>query len=750
MDNIAQQVAELLARMTLQEKIDLTIGRDAWSSFGVPRLGIAPITMTDGPHGLRKAVTSSLNDGMRSLPATCFPTASALACSWDTSLVEEVGRAIAEECQAQDVQVLLGPGVNLKRTPLCGRNFEYYSEDPLLAGEMGAAFVCGVQSQGVGTSLKHFACNNQEWERMTISAEVDERPLRELYLAAFERIVKQAKPWTVMASYNRLNGTPVVEHQGLLSGILKEEWGYDGVVVSDWGAVDDKPAALAAGLDLEMPGPNRSHTEKIAALVQSGKLPEAVIDAAALRMLRLILRANANRRTGAAFDVTAHHALARRVAAESIVLLKNVGGLLPLVPAALRMVALIGGFAREPRYQGSGSSRVASTRVDIPSDELARCLGNGVALSYAAGYAADGTLSEAGLAEALALAQNADVAVVIAGLPESYEAEGMDRTSLALPAGHDRLIAEVCRVQPRTVVVLQNGSAVAMPWFDAPMAIVEAGLGGQAVGGAIVDVLVGVVNPCGRLAETLPMRLEDTPAYLNYPGELDSVRYGEGLYIGYRYYDKKGITPRLPFGYGLSYTSFEYSGLQADGTTLRAGETLGVNVTVRNSGTRAGKDVVQLYVQMLASQYSRPMKELKAFAKVALQPGESQVVRLQLAARDLMVYDSERKAWRLEGGTCRLWVGGTALSAEITVVEDPLSARRAFTRYTSLKQFFLDPQARMVLLDAFTTMPFASAEMPATEREMMFAIPICKLVNFGMLAPEDLEALLAKVNRVGA
>lgn len=747
MDNIASQAAELLAKMTLEEKIDLTIGKDSWSSYGVPRLGIPPITMTDGPHGLRKAVASDLTEGMRSLPATCFPTASALACSWDPSLTEEVGRAIAEECQAQDVQVLLGPGVNLKRTPLCGRNFEYYSEDPLLAGEMGGGFVRGVQSQGVGTSLKHFACNNQEWERMTISAEVDERPLRELYLAAFERIVKQAKPWTVMCSYNRLNGTPVAEHQGLLTGILKDEWGYEGVVVSDWGAVDDKPASLAAGLDLEMPGPGRNHTTTIAALVRNGELPEAVIDAAALRMLRLVLRANAARRTGATFDVTAHHALARRVAAESIVLLKNADGLLPLLPAALRKVAVIGGFAREPRYQGSGSSRVSSTRVDIPYDELARSLGDGVTLSYSAGYTDDGALSAAGLAKALAIAQAADVAIVLAGLPESYEAEGTDRTNLALPEGHDRLIAEVCRVQPRTVVVLQNGSAVTMPWFDAPAAILEAGLGGQAVGGAIADVLTGVVNPCGRLAETLPMRLEDTPAYLNYPGELGSVRYGEGLFIGYRYYDKKGIAPRLLFSYGLSYTTFEYNGLQTDSATLRAGEMLGISVTVRNTGTRAGKEVVRLYVQVPVSQYNRPLKELKAFAKTDLQPGESRVVRLQLAARDLMVYDTERQAWRLEGGTCRLLVGGSALSAEITLVEDPGSARKVFTKYTSLKQFFLDPQARMVLLDAFGTIPFASAEMPATEREMMFAIPICKLVNFGMLTSEALEALLVKVNQ---
>ncbi|MHB1354417.1 MAG: glycoside hydrolase family 3 C-terminal domain-containing protein [Anaerolineae bacterium] len=749
MDNYTQQAADLLAQMTLEEKIDLTIGKDSWSTYGVPRLGIPSINVADGPHGLRKAVARDLTDGLRSLPATCFPTASALACSWDPSLVEEVGRAIAEECQAQDVQVLLGPGVNLKRTPLCGRNFEYYSEDPLLAGEMGCGFVRGVQSRGVGTSLKHFACNNQEWERMSISAEVDERTLRELYLSAFERIVKQADPWTVMCSYNRLNGIPAAEHRGLLTAILKDEWRYEGVVVSDWGAVDNKPASLAAGLDLEMPGPGLNHTTRIAALVQSGALSEMVIDAAALRMLRLILRANAARKTGIAFDVAAHHALARRVAAESIVLLKNTDGLLPLVPAALRSVAVIGGFARDPRYQGSGSSRVTSTRVDSPYDELARSLGDGVTLGYAAGYSTDGTLSEAGLAEALAIARSADAAIVIAGLPESYEAEGMDRNSLALPQGHDRLIAEVCRVQPRTVVVLQNGSAVTMPWFDAPAAILEAGLGGQAVGGAVAEVLLGVVNPCGRLAETLPMRLEDTPAFLNYPGESGSVRYGEGLFIGYRYYDKKGISPRLPFGYGLSYTSFRYSGLHTDRTTLRAGETLQIDVTVRNSGARAGKEVVQLYVHMPVSQYNRPTKELVAFAKVHLQPGESRVVSLQLAARDLMVYDTERHAFRLEGATCRLLVAGTDLSAEITLVEDPGSARRVFTRYTSLKQFFLDPEARMVLLETLQTMPFAGADMPDTEREMMFAIPICKLVNFGRLAPEALEALLEKVNRPG-
>jgi beta-glucosidase len=746
MEAIIQQAIELLTKMTLEEKIDLTIGHDAWNSYGVPRLGIQPITMTDGPHGLRKAVSSDLGAGLRSWPATCFPTASALANSWDISLVNEIGSAIAEECQAQDVQVLLGPGVNLKRTPLCGRNFEYYSEDPLLAGELGAAFVHGVQSRGVGTSLKHFACNNQEWERMSISAEVDERPLREMYLAAFERIVRLAAPWTVMASYNRLNGTPVAEHHQLLTEILKDEWGYEGVVVSDWGAVDDKPASLKAGLDLEMPGPGHGHNERIAGLVRSGILPEAAVDAAALRMLRLLLCANANRRSGSPPDVSAHHALARRAAAESIVLLKNSDGVLPLDPASLRRVAVIGSFAQVPRYQGSGSSRVNSTQVDNPCDELAHHLGGGVNISYAAAYAEDGTLSEVGLAEALCAAQAANVAVVFAGLPEVFESEGADRTSLALPEGHDRLVVEICRVQPRTVVVLLNGSAVTMPWFDLPSAILEAGLGGQAVGGAIADVLVGLVNPCGKLTETLPMRLEDTPAYLNYPGEAGRVRYGEGLYIGYRYYEKKGIAPRLPFGYGLSYTTFECSELHAAAPALHTGETLDVSVTVRNSGSRAGKEVVQLYAQMPDSQYSRPVRELKAFAKVSLQPGESKLVRLQITARDLMIYDTERRAWRLEGGTCRLLLGGTGLSTEVSLVEDSHSVRQVFSKHTALKQFLLDPQARMVLLDVFNTMPMVSPDMPAAEREMMFAIPICKLVNFGMLTPEALEALLQTVN----
>ena len=463
METSETNVQELLSRMTLEEKIALTIGKDFWSTNAVERLGVAPIYVNDGPHGVRKPAGDDQVGIGNSLPATCFPTAVSLAASWDTALAEQVGQALGEECQALGTQVLLGPGVNIKRTPLGGRNFEYFSEDPVLAGEMGVAYVQGVQSKGIGTSLKHYACNNQEYERMTISAEVDERTLREIYLPAFERVVKKAQPWTVMCSYNRLNGVYASENRMLLHDILKEEWGFEGVLVSDWGAVNDKDKALAAGLDLQMPGYTGNHTAKIAQLVKDGTLSEAVIDEAARRVLTLIVRGLANRWAASTFDADAHHALARKVAAESIVLLKNTESILPLQKEQLRSVAVIGRFAKQPRYQGAGSSQVVPTRLDSPYEELQAWLGNAVQLTYADGYTEAGEVDEALLREAAAQAQAADVAIILAGLPGSYESEGYDRSHIFMPDGHNRVIAEVCRVQPNTVVVLQNGSTVAMP-----------------------------------------------------------------------------------------------------------------------------------------------------------------------------------------------------------------------------------------------------------------------------------------------
>ncbi|MGZ3623684.1 MAG: glycoside hydrolase family 3 C-terminal domain-containing protein, partial [Ktedonobacteraceae bacterium] len=602
-------IQELMSKMTLEEKIDLTIGKDFWSTNGVERLGIVPIALNDGPHGVRKPAASTEIGLGSSFAATCFPTANTLACSWDTALVEEVGEALGEECLALDVQVLLGPGVNIKRTPLGGRCFEYYSEDPILAGELGSAFVNGVQSKGIGTSLKHYACNNQEFERMSINVEIDQRTLREIYLTAFERVVRKARPWTVMCAYNKVNGIYASEHPQLLRDILKKEWGFEGVLVSDWGAVNVKEKALEAGLDLQMPGYTGNHTAKMAQLVRDGQLSESVIDEAATRVLRMMLQGRENRRPGFVFDPQVHHALARRATAESIVLLKNTDHVLPLQVEQLHAVAIIGRFAKEPRYQGAGSSQVVPTEIDSSYDELQSWLVDKVHTTYADGYNDEVSLDEALLHEAVEQAKASDMALIFAGLPGAYESEGYDRKHLFMPESHNRLIAEVCQVQPNTIVVLHNGGAVAMPWIDGPKAILEAGLGGQAVGGAIVDILSGKVNPSGKLAETFPVRIEDTPAYINYPGETNKVYYGERLFVGYRYYDKKKIKPLFPFGYGLSYTTFEYTNLHINKIELNAGEILDVTVTIYNSGTRAGKEVIQLYIQSLTSQFIRPNKE---------------------------------------------------------------------------------------------------------------------------------------------
>lgn len=743
------KIANLLREMTLEEKIALTIGRGFWTSNGVERLGIQPIVLTDGPHGVRKAPQGGEIGIGNSLPATCFPTAVSLASSWDTTLAEEIGQALGEESQALDVQVLLGPGVNIKRTPLGGRNFEYFSEDPVLAGEMGAAWVRGVQSQGVGTSLKHYACNNQEFERMTINAEVDQRTLRELYLPAFERVVKNARPATIMAAYNKVNGTYAAEHLQLLTEILKEEWGYEGVVVSDWGAVNDKAASLAAGLDLEMPGPGHKHTEKITQLVRQGQLSEEVIDRAAARVLKLILEGQKNRKTGTSFDKEAHHALARRAAAESIVLLKNKDNLLPLEAEKLGSLAVIGRFAAQPRYQGSGSSQMVPTKLDNTLEELRQWLSERVKVSYAEGYNDEAeAVDEKLLNEAVEQARQVEVALVFVGLPGSFESEGFDRQHIYMPQSHNRLIEEVSKVQPNTVVILHNGSVVAMPWIDGTKAILEVGLGGQAIGGAIVDVLSGKINPSGKLAETSPVKLEDTPAYLNYPGEAGEVRYGEGLFVGYRYYDKKKVAPLFPFGYGLSYTTFEYSDLKTTKAQIEVGEETQVEVTVKNSGTRAGKEIIQLYLQPLCSKYVRPEKELKAFTKIALEPGESRLVRFTLTEQDFRVYDNERQTWLVDGGSYRLVVGGSsdklALSTDLKVKANPQTTRRIFTPMSPLK-YLLEDQAGKAAIEQ--AVKGTGAEIWLSGGEIFTSMPIGKLATFGLLPEETIERIIAQINK---
>ncbi|MGC4175886.1 glycoside hydrolase family 3 C-terminal domain-containing protein [Demequina sp.] len=642
----------IVAGLSLDDKIRLLSGKDLWTTEEAP--GAPSIMVTDGPHGLRKqlATGDTLELG-KSAPATCFPTAAALGSSWDTELLEEVGEALGRECRAENVGVLLGPGLNLKRHAAGGRTFEYFSEDPFLSGHMAAALVKGVQSQGVGTSIKHYVANNQEHRRMTIDTIIDERTFRELYLTGFEIAVRESKPWTIMSSYNLVNGEHVGESRTLMTTILREEFGFDGLAMTDWGATYDRPAAVHAGLDLEMPGSNGSWDEAVKDAVASGTLSEADVDLAAVRVLDMALRAQVPDAGPADFD--AHHALARRAAAAGSVLLTN-DGILPLKPKGT--IAVIGAFAEAPRYQGAGSSLVTATKVDAFLPLFRDALGAKATVTYAPGYdARTGAATKEQLDEARAAASGADTVVLLVGLPSALESEGFDRTTLRLPDGHEALIAAVTEANPKTVVVMLNGGAVVTPWADKPAAILEAYLGGQAGGGAIADVLLGVAEPGGRLAESFPVAQQDVAADRNFPGGLTQVEYREGLYVGYRFHDSAGVPARFPFGHGLSYTSFGYSGLSA----RKSGDGYTVTVTVTNTGKRAGSEVVQLYVRDVESTVYRPAKELRAFAKVALAPGESQKVTLRLDRRAFAVWDVAAHAWLVEVGEFELLVGSSSV-----------------------------------------------------------------------------------------
>ena len=611
-------ILSLVQQMTLEEKAALCTGASSWTTTAVDRLGIPEMFMADGPHGVRR-VPDIHAMGAPSLPATCFPTASCLASTWNAALIREVGEALGQEATALGVDVLLGPGVNMKRTPLCGRNFEYFSEDPFLAGELAASLVDGVQSTGVGTSLKHFAANNQEYQRFSINALIDERTLREIYLAAFETVVKKARPWTVMCAYNKLNGTHCSEHHELLVDILKDEWGFEGLVMSDWGAVHDRVKSLQGGLDLEMPGPRERRVQAVIEAVRSGELDEASLDEAVRRILTVVFKAKATPK-GGEFDASAHHALARRAAGEGIVLLKN-DGLLPL--RSPQRIAVIGRAAQQPHFQGGGSSHIVPTQVDVPFDEL-RKLAGAAELTYCDGYPAGDSFDQALIDEAVQAAAAAEVALLYLALPHFKESEGYDRPDLDLTPQQVALIQAVCAVQPQTVVILNNGSALAMSaWIDGAAAVLEAWMMGQAGGGAIADVLWGKVNPSGKLAETFPLKEADTPAFINFPGGHGEVRYGEGLFIGYRYYDAKDQPVLFPFGHGLSYTTFAYSNPRVSAATFKDVDGLTVSVDVTNAGSVAGQEIVQVYVHDRQAGLVRPPKELKGFAKVALEPGET-------------------------------------------------------------------------------------------------------------------------------
>ena len=688
-------VKALVAEMTLEEKCGLLSGLDFWHTKPVERLEIPSVMVSDGPHGLRKQDQEADHLGMNdSIKAVCMPAACATAASFDRELIGKMGEAIGSSCQHEEVSVVLGPAVNIKRSPLCGRNFEYFSEDPYLAGEMSASFINGVQSRNVGTSIKHFAANNQEHRRMSSSSNVDERTLREIYFPAFETSVKKAQPWTVMCSYNRLNDVYASENHWLLTEVLRDEWGFEGYVVSDWGAVSNRVAGVAAGLDLEMPSSGGVNDRKIMRAVLTGKLDEKIVDQACERILRINYRYLENAKPETPWDKDADHELSAKIAAECMVLLKNEDALLPL--AKEDKVAFIGEFAVKPRFQGGGSSHINCFKTTSAVEAA-----EGLNVTYSQGYsvAADEATDEM-VAEAVAAAKAAKAAVIFAGLPDAYESEGYDRTHMRMPACQNKLIEAVAEANPNTVVVLHNGAPVEMPWLGKVKSVLEVYLGGQAVGAATVKVLYGDVNPSGHLAETFPIKLSDNPSYLFFGGEKDKTDYREGIFVGYRYYDRKEMNVQFPFGHGLSYTTFEYSNLELSDAEITDEDTMTATVTVTNTGSRTGKTVVQLYVSDVESTVIRPVRELKGFEKVELRPGESKQVTFTLDKRSFAYWNQEIHDWHVETGMFNIEIGQSSRDIVLTgsvKVHSTVALPRHYSVDTIIMDILEDPEATEVL-----------------------------------------------------
>ena len=657
-------IDKLISEMTLEEKASLCSAADAWHTKRIDRLNLPSAMVSDGPHGLRKEDDSPAHFGLLdSIEAICFPTASALACSFDRELIENVGNALGKECQSEDISVLLGPGINMKRSPLCGRNFEYFSEDPYLAGEMGAAFVNGVQKNDIGTSLKHFAANNQEWRRMSISAEIDERTLNEIYLTAFEKVVKQAQPWNIMCSYNQINGEYSCENKMLLTDTLRDKWGFKGLVMTDWGAMNDRVKALKAGLDLEMPSSHGETDKLIVKAVNNGSLDMETLDTAVRRILTLVDKSliSKDKHSGFKYDMEWHHAIAKETAENCAVLLKN-NGALPL--SKNQKIAFIGEFADKPRIQGGGSSHINCHKIDSALNSSKQFAD----VTYAKGYNTDNDITdEALLNEAVNAAKNADIAVIFAGLPDAFENEGFDRKHIDMPKCQNELIEEICKVQKNVVVVLHNGSSITMPWLDKVNAVLEMYLAGEASGAAAVNLLFGVANPSGKLAESFPLRIEDTPAYLNFPGNRDKVNYNEGIFIGYRYYDKKKMDILFPFGYGLSYTKFRYDNMKINGKSasendfsFKDNDNVTVSVDITNIGEVEGAEIVQLYIENHIDEDNRPVKELRNFAKVKLAPGETKTVTFTLGFRAWAYYNETIHDWYAPSGDYKILIGASS------------------------------------------------------------------------------------------
>ena len=738
--------------MTLEEKAGMCSGLDFWHLKEVEHLGIPKVMVSDGPHGLRKQDEKGDHLGINdSIKAVCFPPAVLSACSFDRGLMEEMGKAIGREAQANDVSVVLGPAVNIKRSPLCGRNFEYYSEDPYLAGEIAAAFVKGVQSQHVGTSIKHFAANNQEYRRMSSSSEVDERTLREIYFPAFETAVKKAQPYTFMCSYNQINGTFASENKWLLTDVLRGEWGFKGYVMSDWGAVNDRVKGLEAGLELEMPASGGDNDAMIVKAVKDGALEEKILDQAVERILRIIFE-YADHRKPQEFTMEKDHEEAQHIAEESMVLLKNENHILPLKTS--EKAAFIGGFARNPRFQGGGSSHIncfKTTNVldSVPCDAQ---------VVYAEGFPADRDFYDKALAdEAVKAAAEADKAVIFAGLPESFESEGYDRSHMRLPECQNRLITEILKVQPNTVIVLHNGSPVEMPWLGEIKGLLETYLGGQAGGAAAANILYGKINPSGKLAETMPLKLSDNPSYLNFGGG-EKVEYREGIFVGYRYYDTKEMDVAFPFGYGLSYTTFAYSNLKLSMENPTEKDTVMVSADVTNTGKSAGKEVVQLYIRDLTGSAIRPEKELKGFEKVFLEPGETKTVTMELNKRSFAWYNTELHDWFAASGDYEILVGASSRDIRLTETLYLNSSQRIPMHVhmnTTLGDLLRNPEtaeaAKKLIQKYLSGEAGSEAASEAVSEEMTMAMtdsmPLRALMGFAGVSRKELDSVIEKLNK---
>ena len=748
----------ILKEMTLEEKASLCSGNDSWHTKPVERLDIPEIMVSDGPHGLRKVKDDSAMMN-QAIEAVCFPTACATACSFDRELVASMGKALGQACKAEKVAVLLGPGCNIKRSPLCGRNFEYFSEDPYLSSQIAASHIKGVQSMGVGTSLKHFACNNQETRRMTCSANMDERTFFEIYAASFEGAVKEGKPYTIMCSYNRINNVYSSENKFLLTDVLRDKWGYDGLVMSDWGAVNDRPEGIKAGLDLEMPTSHGVNDRKIVECVKNGTLDEKLLDKAVRNVLNLVDKAENGLSGEVNWDMQAQHELARLISAQCAVLLKNDDALLPL--DTNKKIAFLGDFAKNPRYQGGGSSHINSFKVTSALDAVK----DYCEVTYAQGYESNTDVPDVKLInEAVECAKKCDAAVIFAGLTDLYESEGFDRKHMKMPANQLELIDKVCEVCSNVVVVLHNGSPVEMPFKNKVKSILEMYLGGQAVGGAACDLIFGKVNPSGKLAETFPEKLSDNPSFISFPGEMDDVQYREGIFVGYRYYDHKQIEPLFPFGHGLSYTTFEYSDIKLSSNAINADDELTVSVKVTNTGKVEGKEVVQLYVTDKESSLIRPVKELKGFEKVSLKPGESKNVMFKLDKRAFAFYSEAAHDWLVEEGDFIISVGSSSRDIRLTDEVFVSSKDRIPVKYTvnsPLGDIAADPNSRKIFGNMFEEISKGMREAQpedsmgaATElmtNAMVREMPIRAILSFSgeaFLTYDELGKMIDELNRM--